>query len=316
MQERSWWSIGRRFAAGIDVNRRAVRIAVLSRRVRGGTVRLEALDAEPLPAGVFDEPADPDWSAVAAALATALGRSPQARPPVGMARRTMAGVMALPDGAFSTATLAWPRGEAGAAVEPAVRAAAERLTGLARDALAVDWCVNDAAAPREVAFATAAHVHLDVRMEAAASAGIELVAVDGEPPAALRAIRHVAVREVDEGEPYLGVWIGEGGVHGWLVSADAVAAQIRYPAPEHADLADALRELARAGAPRCAFVAGDLEWLGGARISLADVGDLLGCIVLPFECAACGPLGAIDEAYAHSPGFAVAFGLALRGVFE
>ncbi len=125
-----------------------------------------------------------------------------------------------------------------------------------------------------------------------------------------------AAREVDAGEPYLGVWIGESGVHGWLVSADAVAAQIRYPAPEHADLADALRELARAGAPRCAFVAGDPEWLGGARISLADVGDLLGCIVLPFECAAGGPLGAVDDGLAHSPGFGVAVGLALRGVFE
>ncbi|AOJ67444.1 MULTISPECIES: pilus assembly protein PilM [Burkholderia] len=315
MQQRSWWSIGRRFAAGIDVNRRAVRIAVLSRRARGGTVRLEALDAEPLPAGVFDESADADWTAVAAAMTAAFDRAPQVRR-AGVAQRTIAGVMALPDGAFSTATLAWPREEAGAAVEPAVRAAAERLTGLARDALAVDWCVNDAAATREVAFATAAHVHLDVRIEAAASAGIELVAIDGEPLAALRAMRHVAAREIDEGEPYLGVWIGESGVHGWLVSAGAVTAQIRYPAPEHADLADALRELARAGAPRCAFVAGDPEWLGGARISLADVGDLLGCIVLPFECAACGPLGAVDDGFARSPGFAVAFGLALRGVFE
>ncbi|ABN91809.1 type IV pilus biogenesis protein PilM [Burkholderia pseudomallei] len=315
MQRRSWWSVGRRFAAGIDVNRRTVRIAVLSRRARGGAVRLEALDAEPLPAGAFDEPADADWAAVAAAMAAALGRVPPMRP-AGWVRRTMAGVMALPAGAFSSATLAWPRADAAAAVEPAVRAAAERLTGLARDALAVDWCVNDGGAASELVFATAAHVHLDVRIEAAASAGVELVAIDGEPPAALRAIRHVAAREVDSGEPYLGVWIGESGVHGWLVSADAVAAQIRYPAPEHADLADALRELARAGAPRCAFVAGDPEWLGGARISLADVGDLLGCIVLPFECAACGPLGAVDDGLAHSPGFAVAFGLALRGVFE
>ncbi|AJY30711.1 hypothetical protein BTM_1667 [Burkholderia thailandensis 34] len=316
MQGRSWWSVGRRFAAGIDVSRRAVRIAVLSRRVGGGTVRLEALDAEPLPAGAFAEPADADWTAVAAAMTAALGRAPQVRP-AGLARRTMAGVMALPEGAFSSSTLAWPSAEtAAAAIEPAVRAAAERLTGLARDALAVDWCVNDAGASQEVAFATAAHVHLDARIEAAASAGVELVAIDGEPPAALRAIRHVAAREVDDGEPYLGVWIGEGGVYGWLVSADTVAAQIRYPAPEHADLADALRELARAGAPRCAFIAGDPEWLGGAQISLADVGDLLGCIVLPFECAAGGTLGAVDDGFARSPGFAVAFGLALRGVYE
>ncbi|KGW67996.1 hypothetical protein Y042_5695 [Burkholderia pseudomallei MSHR1357] len=80
MQRRSWWSVGRRFAAGIDVNRRTVRIAVLSRRARGGAVRLEALDAEPLPAGAFDEPADADWAAVAAAMAAALGRVPPMRP--------------------------------------------------------------------------------------------------------------------------------------------------------------------------------------------------------------------------------------------
>ncbi|AOK28521.1 MULTISPECIES: pilus assembly protein PilM [Burkholderia] len=316
MQGRSWWALGRRMAAGIDVSRRAVRVAVLSRRGHGGALRIEALDARPLPAGAFDTPDDGGWQAVSAALSAVLGGTALTRPAGGWRRRPIPGVMAIPDGAFSMATLSWPRGASRAGIEPAVRAAAEQLTGLARDALAVDWDIGDTAAPGEVAFAAAAHAHLDVRIDAAASAGVELVAIDGEPPAALRAVRHAAAREIDGGEPYLAVWIGDGGMHGWLICGDAIAAQARYPAPEHEHPADALRALAQAGAPRCAFVAGDLESFGSARVSLADVGDLLGCIALPFECAACAPLGSVDDVFARSPGFAVAFGLALRGVFE
>ncbi len=61
MQRRSWWSVGRRFAAGIDVNRRTVRIAVLSRRARGGAVRLEALDAEPLSCLLYPSPSPREY---------------------------------------------------------------------------------------------------------------------------------------------------------------------------------------------------------------------------------------------------------------
>lgn len=316
MQGRSLWSVGRRFAAGIDVNRRAVRVAVVSRRSRGAAVRVEALESEPLSSGAFDAPDAADWPAVTRALSTAMARAARGCP-----ARRMRGVMALPDSGFATAPLVLPDTALSAGstpdFEPAVRAAAERLTGIARDALAVDWRVEGAGPDAGVTISAAEQVHLDTRIEAAAAAGIQLIAIDGEPPAALRAIRSIAAFETGVDECYLAIWVGDGGVHGWLVANDVVAAQMRYPAPEHADLADALRELARAGAPRCAFVAGDLELLGGERITLADLADLLGCIALPFECAGwCGRPHLADNPLARVPGFAVAFGLALRGVFE
>jgi hypothetical protein len=51
--------------------------------------------------------------------------------------------------------------------------------------------------------------------------------------------------------------------------------------------------------------------------SLADIADVLGCTVLPFECAALGGLvRPLDDELLHEPASAVAFGLALRGVLE
>ncbi|WP_323121891.1 pilus assembly protein PilM [Burkholderia alba] len=313
-ERRSLLSVGRRFAAGIDVSPRAVRVAVLSRRrVSRSRVRVDALAVEPLPAGAFAVTGDGDWAAVARALSAAMDRVRSAR-----CRSALHGVMALPRAALTLASLDLHRmalrDGAHAHVEPAALAAAERATGQARDALALDWRVEGPGAATVVATARA---HVDTRVEAAASAGVALVAIDGEPYAALRAIRHVARREASVGEPYLAIWVGCGGVHGWLVAAGRVEREICYPAPEHADLADALRGLAQTGAARCAFVAGDAELLGGARISLADVADLLGCVVLPFECAGlCHPARPAGDALARSPAFAVAVGLALRGVFE
>jgi hypothetical protein len=221
-------------------------------------------------------------------------------------------VMALPEAALTVASV--ELGAAGLRAEPIVLAAAEQVTGLARDTLACDWRPGEAGA---ATFAAAARAQVDARLEAAAAAGVALTAIDGDTFAAMRALRLVLAREAPGCTPCLAMWIGDGGVHGWLVDNGRVIEAISYPTPEHADLADALRDLARTGAPVHALVGGEIGEPGGARLALADLADLLGCEARPFGCVSlCEPGWPVDEALARDPGFAVAVGLALRGVDE
>jgi Tfp pilus assembly PilM family ATPase len=237
--------------------------------------------------------------------------------------------MAVPASATSTTTVPLARlaaqshcaedgGHALTELEPAVMGEAERIAGIERHALAVDWFVEEAPSPiRSVKITATARQHLEARMECAATAGISLCAVDGEPHAALRAMRYAASRELDPLEPYVALWIGTDGVYGWRIVDDCIAGEMRYPAPEHADLADALRDLVHGPVLDCVLVSGEVDLLDGVGFSLADIADVLGCAVLPFECGALGGLvRPLTDELLHEPAGAVAFGLALRGVIE
>jgi hypothetical protein len=154
-------------------------------------------------------------------------------------------------------------------------------------------------------------------MECAAMAGVSLTAVDGEAHAALRAMRYAASLEFDTNEPYVALWIGTDGVYGWRMLGDSIAGEMRYPAPEHTDLADALRDLVHGPVLDCALVGGEIDLLDGVGFTLADIGDILGCTTLPFECSVLGTCTPpLDDPLLHEPSAAVAFGLALRGVSE
>ncbi|MGV2292152.1 pilus assembly protein PilM [Trinickia sp. YCB016] len=314
----------RRFAAGIDLGPREVRLAVLSQRRRGaGPVNVECLAVAPLAGGAIAGAQIVDRGAVASALCDAFAQLPHK-----YATRKLTCAMAVPGSATVVSSVALlrlaPRTPRAApmrvlaGIEPAVMAEAERVAGIERDALAVDWFINDTPgdAP-SVTIAATPRQHLEARVEAAAAAGIELIALDGEPPAALRALRHAAEFELNPRERYAALWVGGDGVYGWRIANDVIEAHIRYPAPEHDDLADALRELADGGALGCALLGGELELLGSVGLAVADVGDLLGCSVLPFECGAfCDGSSRVPVELRQASSFAVAFGLALRGVFE
>ncbi|CAN7181853.1 pilus assembly protein PilM [Trinickia sp. LjRoot230] len=332
----------RRFAAGIDLSAREARLVVLSRRgARTAPVRVEWLSVARLERSAMAGGHVVDRAGVAAAL-SALFAQWSARRSV----RTLRCSMAVPPSVTWVASLRLPhrqRPHAGAdaamaelaasdALEAAACAHAEHIAGIEREALAIDWCVEDAAAgwawaPQPgadvgrpyLAVAAAARQHLESRMEAAAAAGIALAAIDGEPPAALRALCHAASFEVGGDDCYAALWIGDDGLYGWCIADGAIKTQIRYPTLEHSDLCAALRELGGGLPLECAFAGGDLGALAGIGTTLADIGDLLGCTVLPFECApfvdaATCVLPASAAALTHAPRFAVAFGLALRGV--
>ncbi|MGF6725656.1 Tfp pilus assembly PilM family ATPase [Paraburkholderia sp. GAS41] len=315
----------RRFAAGIDVSREAVRLVVLSQRLRmGEQMRVEYLAAVPLAPGAMAGVEIVDRAAVTRAMRELFADLPRA-----CASHTLRCAMALPGSATLMASvpltrfgaaceLAVANGAALAGLESAVLGEAERMAGIERHALAVDWFVDDA--PRSAAsvtIAAAGRQHLEARIECAAAAGVTLTAIDGEPHAALRALRHAAMLELEPHESYAAIWIGADGVYGWRIVDDAIAAEMRYPAPEHADLADALRDLAGGGAPGCALLGGEIDLLDGVGFSVADLGDVLGCTVLPFECVSLGDCARpLHAEMLRAPASAVAFGLALRGVME
>ncbi|MGF6731159.1 Tfp pilus assembly PilM family ATPase [Paraburkholderia youngii] len=313
-----------RFAAGIDVGSQNVRLVVVSQRARGA-LHLEHISTVPLAAGVMAGAEIVDRQAVSRALRDAFAGLPRV-----CATHALRCAMAVPASATLTTTVPLARlaaqsdceeedgGVALAGLAPAVMGEAERIAGLERHALAVDWYVDETPSPqRSVKIAATSRQHLEARIECAATAGISLSAIDGEPHAALRALRHAASRELDPNEPYAAVWVGTDGVYGWSVVDSANVGEMRYPAPEHADLADALRDLTHGPEFDCALIGGEIELLDSVGFSLAEIGDVLGCSALPFECALLGSHARpLDDALLHEPAGAVAFGLALRGVLE
>jgi Tfp pilus assembly PilM family ATPase len=256
----------RRFAAGIDIGPREVRLVIASRARRARwPVGVEWIGAAPLAAGALRGGQVVDQAAVAAALSSLCARWPRRR-----AMRGMPCTMAAPD-----------RGAASAAAVGAT--------------------------------------HPEARVEAAAAAGIAIAAVDSEPLAALRALAHAGERGLRPSARFAAIWAGYDGVHGWRIAERTVRASIRFPGGEDADMESALRTLVgRAGVDR-ALVGGDFALFERVGVTLADLGECLGCTVAPFECASFGTLGRgpgkqID--WKRGAAFAVAFGLALRGVSE
>ncbi|CAB3759272.1 pilus assembly protein PilM [Paraburkholderia humisilvae] len=322
----------RRFAAGIDVSPQAVRLVVLSRRVRGDEpVRIDCVASMPLRPGAMAGAEIVDRQAVAHALFELFDSLQIERVVL-----SLPCAMAIPGSATLTASVPLcqlapllrrqgpppnaecPNGDALAALEPAVLIEVERIAGIERHALAVDWYIDESSLREgEVTIAATARQHLEARIECAAIAGISLTSIDGEPHAALRAMRYAAAVELELNDEYVAIWVGSDGIYGWRIADDEVAAHMRYPAPEHGSLADALRELGGGSELVSVLVAGEIALLDGVSLSLADIGDVLGCTALPFQCALLGEVAHPDDSELLSdPACAVAFGLAVRGIYE
>lgn len=329
--ETRWMPAMRRFAAGIDLSERELRLVVVSRCIRPlAASRVEWLGAEPLPSSAMASGHIADVRAIAAALAALLGRWPAA-----CTVRALPAAMAVPGSLTWIASMPLPQLRAGLPgargtgvadpLESAARAHAERIAGIEREALAVDWRVERSAASdcvqveagagsaSHLTIAATARAHLEARIEAAAGAGIALVAVDSEPAAALRALVRTAAPALRGMESFAALWAGDDGVYGWRIRGSTIEAHACCPALQRRGLPDMLRELAGPHALACAVAGGDLDALARDSLALADIGDLLGCLALPFACAPfLAPGSSLSRA--HEPGFAVAYGLALGGV--
>ncbi|GAB5098910.1 pilus assembly protein PilM [Caballeronia sp. TF1N1] len=321
-------TVTRRFAAGIDVSESAVRIVVLSKRVRSpSAVCVEHIDWVALEPGAVIDGEFVDRAAVIAALCDTVERLPQ-----NGVSRALRCAMGLPSSATLTTRVPLTAlletrdapalvadGDPRGVLEPAVLAEAERISGIERGALAVDWSVETQEDGRaQVAIAATARRHVEARVETAAAAGIALSAIDGEPAAAMRAMRHSGKVELGPDARFMLCWLEKTGLHGWVAGAHGVESEVRYPAPEHSCLADALRDLAGTDAPLdCVYVGGEADLMAQAALPLPALAKMFGCPALPFECAPyCNGVAGIDASLKHSPLFAVAFGLALREVLQ
>lgn len=296
------------FAAGIDVGPREARLVIVSRKRRANRpVRIEWAGAAPVAAGAMSGAHIVDRAAVTAALSSLCARWPR--------RCVMRGVvcsMAIPGG--------------GAVVSSSVTAAVAPLDEQSAAASCIDerWHAFEeagrASAPEHGArMPPASHAHWAARVEAAAAAGIALAGMEEEPRAALRALAYFAEHVHRADERCVAIWVGYGGVHAWRVADGAVEAAIRFPGGEHPDLESALRLVAGAHGLDRALVAGDVGLLEHIGLSLADIGERLGCHAVEFDCAPfCCRRAVLAEFTGgrHAAAYAVAFGLALRGVAE
>ncbi|CAG9258965.1 MULTISPECIES: hypothetical protein [Burkholderia] len=296
---------GRHRSTGIDVGAEEVRVAVLSRRGRAADVRVEGLEREPV--GLAGGPEDARWAAVARALAAAVSRLSAAG-----VRCDARGVMALRDDEMQTATLDLAGRDD---IADAARQAAERISGLAPDDLAFDWRQDDDACRGEIAVAVAPQALLERRIDVAAQAGIDLTAVDGESAAALRALRYAAQFEPDAHGPYAAFWFNDTGVRGWRIDGAIAAPVLALSGDVRAALPDALRQC-EFEPVRCVLVAGDERCIARCGTSAADIGDALGAAVVPFDCTGWDGLPGVPAGAPGGPAFALAVGLALRGVWE
>jgi Tfp pilus assembly PilM family ATPase len=324
----------RRFGAGIDVSEDAVRVAVVSRRLRAGSaVCVDYLAMKPLPPGAVVDGDYMDRAAIADALSDAFAHLPD-----NGTRRALRCAMGLAPGATYTASVpvtqlidphetrtALVAGDPLGVLEPAVLAHAERATGLERGALAIDWSVRTRNNGRSlVSIAASARRHVQARVEAASAAGVALSAIDSDALAALRAMRHASETEFEAHARYLACWLERTGLHGWLIEDGEICGEMRYPAPEYRSIAEALRDLAGEHGPiDCLYAGGDIELLTQAGLPLSALAAMFACPALPFEAApycnagnAGNGVTEADAALRHSPRFAVAFGLALREVAQ
>src|ERR1700675_3148214 len=148
-------TVPRRFATGIDISEEAVRLAVVSKRLQANRpVCVERLEEVRLEPGAVIGGDFIDRVAISAALREAFSRLPTRG-----ALRSLRCAMALPASATLitrvplahlthagpmpvSASVSAPGRDPRGLLEPAVLAEAERVAGIERGALAVDWSIE------------------------------------------------------------------------------------------------------------------------------------------------------------------------------
>lgn len=353
---------GRRYAAGIDINAKGVRVVVMSRRLLGQIeLCVDHIGIAPLPGEAMSGPELLDPAAVSYAIINALGTfySPRIAASLRVAMAiapSVTLVSAVPRSSLDPAAdslapqasrASSPNRRSGSLgarstlldmalddLEPAIRAHAEARLGIERNSLAVDWFASRGplSTPDHLTIAAAAREHIDARIDAATGAGLQLIAVDAEPVAALRACRYDATREVDPDEIYAVLWLGDDSTHLWAIHQGRPIRELRLlvqreiPISLLASLAVFAKSIAceSVGGKRkvpvvldCAFVAGDLDSLINAGITLDDISIALDCAVFEFDPSSqCEGRASIALPEIRPAVLAVAFGLALRGALQ
>ncbi len=343
---------GRRFAVGIDIQPQGVRAVAMSRALRGcEDPCIEHIGLADLPAQAMHGVEIADASRVADAIVQALGAfyTPRIAASLRVAMAvapSVSLVASVPhDPSPALARGRWGRLGPEALrldlLEPAVRAHAETLSGIEHGALALDWWGGDPldADADQLTMALASREHIDARIDAAAGAGLQLVAIDIESNAALRACRYDAMREIAADAPYAALWLAPQNSYLWMLCGARTIREWQmasYPdlAAVLGDALAACADAAQAYAPRTTFpldspdspalirgrlagvfVAGDPQLLADAGFTIEAIGSALNCKGFEFDAACqCESRGPVALPDIRPAALAVAFGLALRGV--
>ncbi|HTJ94470.1 MAG TPA: hypothetical protein VL424_15365 [Pararobbsia sp.] len=195
--------------------------------------------------------------------------------------------------------------------EERVLTEAERIMGVDRDDLCLDWF-------RSVSFDGVEHAtivtttrqHVESRVSTAALAGLRVSVIDGDAEAALRACRFWMHARHAADSTFVVIWNHASQTRTWCIHQHAVEMTLEGRAAlEWQRIAPWARERG----PRVAVVAGDAVSDGWGELSPGAIARYTGCVVDRFSLDVCfaGPdaqvLGDDDAAYV------VALGLALRG---
>ena len=204
--------------------------------------------------------------------------------------------------------------------EARVIAEAEHVMALDRDELCVELCVDwfRTTSPDHVEHATivaTTRAQVEARVRAAALAGLRVTCVDGDAEAAIRACRFWMRRQYPDEGAFLVTRVVAGDARTWCVHDHGVEMVLEGDAALDWR---ALAMWARARKPRIMVSACDGTAQEHALPDAGDVARYTGCALEHFDVAQCGagidPKDLDPDTDSDSRGFAVAFGLALRGV--
>lgn len=311
-----------RCAIGIDVHSSGVYALVLRRNALASqTLRIERMGIGPLSAGVVSGAQWVDPEAVAAAITKAIFTGSHSPGPPGHLN-TVRVAMALPQSAVLRRQLSIPLHFSHAALEPLVLAESERALGIEAAELSADWyCAESDHAAHPLTIAATPRRYTEVRLEATARAGLRLNTIDLESAAALRACFFAATyrrpdRQAADQPSCSAIWLGQDGLQIGILRASRIESE-QYISCEDLSstaLIERLQSLAQTFQPKYVLVSG----LNASK-ALVWVSEALRCPAYTLDLSACCSIHP-DACASRTEGsgalFAVAFGLALRGVLE
>ncbi len=309
-------------AIGIEIQPTAVRVVLLSRcGLAKQTIRLMHMAQRALPIGAVVGTEFTDVITIASAITDALYTSKQSRIKASHA------VMALPSAAIllgetSVSQLALPTPVLASTppdtVEAAVLAEAERLFRIEASELAIDWFQPAAPQhPERLVIAAAPRHYVETCVEIATEAGLKLIAIDGGGVAALRACRFAALHTLPAETLYSVIWLGEQQIYVWFVREHYIQHELFFSGLDLVKpvFIDSLQHQAQIEAPQQAFIAGEIDMLNTLNLNLEEMGRALHCKICVFDAALyCQTDKNASLSHPQNAPFAVAFGLALKGV--
>jgi Tfp pilus assembly PilM family ATPase len=214
----------RQYVIGIDIQNGEIRLVILSHRWRSASaVRFEYAARSALVEGAYEKG---EWLSPPDITQTLydLLHGAKAICPIELKRAVMAlpahmtwldeiDVQAAETSPLCNAQRGWLN-----TLEPLVLAQAEQALRIAPTEIAADWFTADPTHyPHRVTMVAAPKAAVEVRMECIAQLDMQLLAIDGEAPAALRACRFAAAHEIHAHSAYMVVWLSASEVYAYLL---------------------------------------------------------------------------------------------------